>query len=409
MEVIKSVTLNLLEPTKVKQERLIELEHAYKEALSFIVSKGIKAKRTKLQSMFYNDVREFGLHSQIANDLFKDAVAILNNGGKVKRVTIPYNVPRSGKFATTKNGNPVVSIATLDGRVAVPIAMDGAYQRYEELLKQGYNTTFFRFNHSKIHVTLKKDYEIRQDYDAVLGVDVGVKRLAAVSIVNREGRILKQLYLGQDVGDKQRDISLRRSKLRSYADKGSRYARQALRRLKKYEDNYTTTRCWQVAHEIVKLAEKYNAFIAIEDLEGLKDARGNRKGNRKSKRIPYHKLRVALESVARQNNRLVVVVYPRGTSYICSRCGSKGSRNEAIFKCPNCGCIVNADRNASVNIAIRAGIQTSHPNTNGFFFAQIPDGNHAVNHGVFVHDRVGLWCLQHPYHPPRQTPSFRAG
>lgn len=89
---------------------------------------------------------------------------------------------------------------------------------------------------------LKKDYEdeVREgeNYDAVLGVDVGAKRLVAVSIINREGRILKQLYLGQDVGDRQRDIDLRRSKLRSYVEKGDRprEARQCLRRLRKYEE-----------------------------------------------------------------------------------------------------------------------------------------------------------------------------
>ena len=99
--------------------------------------KGIKARRTKLRTMFYEDVRGFGLHSQIANDFFKDDVAILNNGGRVKRVMIPYNIPGSGMFAYTKNGNPVVSIVTLDGGIAISIAMDGAYQRYEELLGQG--------------------------------------------------------------------------------------------------------------------------------------------------------------------------------------------------------------------------------------------------------------------------------
>jgi len=398
MEVIKSITLNLLEPTRVKREKLAELERRYKDALSFVVSQGIKASRIKLQSRFYKDVREFGLHSQIANDLFKDAVAILNNGGEVRRVTIPYNIPRSGKFATTKHGNPVISIATLNGRMVIPVAMDGAYERYEGLLKQGYATTFFRLNRSKIHVTLKKDFEIEEDYDAVLGVDVGVKRLAAVSIINREGRILKQLYLGQDVGDRQRDTDLRRSKLRSHADKGSRYAKQALRRLRKRESNYTTTRCWQVVHEIVELAEKYNAFIAIEDLKHLRDAKCNRKGNRKSKRMPYHKFRVALESVAGQNGRLVVAVYPRGTSHICSRCGMKGNRNKGYFKCPNCGYEANSDRNASVNVAIRAG--TSHPNTLAFF-AKIPDGNLSVNAGDFVHDGIGIRCLQHHISSPR--------
>jgi len=395
MEVVKSVALDLLKPTRAKQRNLLELESRYREALSFIVSQGIKVKRHQLQAMFYGKVRAFGLHSQVANDLFKDAVAILNNGGKVGRVTVPYNIPRSGRFSITKRGNPMVSIATLNGRMAIPICKDGNYRRYREMLEQGYKTTFFRLSHSNIYVALKKDFEVKQNYESVLGVDVGVKRLATVSIINAEGRILRQLYLGQDVGNKQRDIDLRRSKLRSYADDGSRCAKQALRRLRKYESNYTTTRCWQIAHEIVRLAEQYNAFIALEDLKNLKNSKGNRKGNRKAKRMPYHRFRVALESVAWQFNRLVVAIYARGTSHICSKCGAKGVRNRGFFKCPKCGYEANADRNASINVAIRAGI--NHPKTNGFF-AQFSDGNLAVNQGALVHDEIGVKCLQHKRH-----------
>jgi len=155
---------------------------------------------------------------------------------------------------------------------------------------------------SRFMLPSRKDFEIRQDYDVVLGVDVGVKRLVAVSIVDREGRVLKQLYLGQDVGGRQGDIDLRRFKLIGYVKRGVRSceAQQCLRRLRKYGSSYTTTRCWLVAHEVVRLAERCNAFIVIEDLGGLKDARGNREGNRKSRRMPYHRFRVALESVAGQ-------------------------------------------------------------------------------------------------------------
>jgi IS605 OrfB family transposase len=400
MEVVKTVTLNLLEPTKAKRQAIDDLRNAYQKALSLVVSQNAKAHRVKLQNLFYRKVREYGLHSQVANDLFKDAVAILNNGGKVGNVAIPINIPRSGNFGLTKNGNPVVSFTALNGRIAIPIAMDGAYHRYKELLIEGYKTTFFRFNKDRVHVVLKKGFPIKDNYDAVIGVDIGVKRLATVSVIGKEGRVLKQLYFGQDVGDRQRDISLRRSKLQNYRDKGSRYARKALRRLRKAESNYTTTRCWQVAHEIVKLAEQYNAFIAVEDLKGLKNAKANRKGNRKAKRMPYRRFRAALESVAGQSNRLVVAVHPRGTSHICSRCGSKGIREKAVFKCPKCGYEANADRNASVNIALRAG---EHPKTKGFFISQFPERNLAVNQGVLAHDEVGLRCLRHFQSSPKQA------
>jgi len=407
MKVVKTVTLNLLDPTNVKRKAINDLRKRYREALSFVVSQNVKANKVKLQSLFYEQVKEYGLHSQVANDLFKDAASVLNNGGKVGKVTVPFNIPRSGNFGITEDGNPVVCFATLiAGRIAVPIAMDGAYKRYETLLDEGYKTTFFKLNRHTIHVVLKKDFRFQEGSDAVLGVDIGVKRLAVMSIISKEGKVLKQPYLGEDVGDRQRDICLRRSKLRSHADNGSRYARQALRRLRKRESNYSTTRCWQVAHEIVELAERHNAFIAIEDLKRLKDARGNRKGNRKAKRMPYHKFRGALESVAGQNRRLVVAIRPKGTSHTCSRCGSKGTRSKAVFKCPKCGYEANADRNASVNIALRAG--TSHPKTNGFF-SQIPERNLAVNQGVLVHDRVGLKCLQHVNHLRDKPTCFNRG
>jgi hypothetical protein len=60
----------------------------------------------KLQSLFYRKAREYGLPSQVANDLFKDAASILNNSGKVGNVIVSFNIPRSGNFGTTKNGNP---------------------------------------------------------------------------------------------------------------------------------------------------------------------------------------------------------------------------------------------------------------------------------------------------------------
>lgn len=137
------------------------------------------------------------------------------------------------------------------------------------------------------------------------------------------------------------------------------------------------TRCYQVAHKIVDLAKKFDACIVIEDLTALKNARGNRKSNRKTKRMPYHKFREAIESVAAQEGIVVLLGDPRDTSKTCYKCGEIGSRNGAYFKCPNCGHQANADRNASVNVALRAGV------------TQTPEGNQTVNSGVFVHDGFG--------------------
>ncbi|MDF2957858.1 MAG: hypothetical protein OD814_001480 [Candidatus Alkanophagales archaeon MCA70_species_1] len=65
----------------------------------------------------------------------------------------------------------------------------------------------------------------------------------------------------------------RRSKLRSYADKGDKRARRALKKMKRDERNFVNTRIWQIAHEIVEIAMKYGV-IAIEKLKHFRKRNG---------------------------------------------------------------------------------------------------------------------------------------
>jgi putative transposase len=127
-----------------------------------------------------------------------------------------------------------------------------------------------------------------------------------------------------------------------------------MERLRGWENNFTTTRCWQVAHQVVDLAEKHGAAVAIEDLKDLNEdtrSKSNKKGRRKTHRMPYSKFRSSLESLALERGVPLVAVPPAYTSRRCSRCGEIGKRKGATFRCPKCDYLGNADRNASVNIA----------------------------------------------------------
>jgi len=378
----RTFVLTLLEPSTKKKRLAEDLLRRYRCALEFVVSSRAKASKVDLQRRFYRDVRSFGIPSMMSSYLFGDAVPILKTGGTVGNVTLPYNIPRSGGITETKRGNPILSIRVTKERIAIPIDANGAFARFKESLVAGWRPKAFRLSADKAFVVTEKHFAVKTDqrgYDSVIGIDVGVKRLAALSVLDMEGGVLKQLYLGQDVGDRQRDLSVRRSKLVSYREKGSRYAKQALGRLRRYESDFTKTRSHQIAHEIISLAKKYNAFIAVEELRNLYQARGSRKSNRKSKRLPYSRFRAALERLATQDGRLVVPVYPRGTSHECSRCGSRGVRKGATFTCWSCGYTANADRNASVNIARRAAFQ--RPKLPG----QISARNLQVMAGALVH------------------------
>jgi IS605 OrfB family transposase len=268
----------------------------------------------------------------MVQDARRDAWAKRNHKIEMfKSIPVTYNVPRSGSFGTTDRGNPVISISTVNGRVAVPVKQDGSYTRFQEFIKEGYDFTEFKLTRK--------------------GKGKNWIVLAAVSLIIN-GHIAKQLYFGRDVSQIKRDIGVRRSILQSKKAASDR-ARRALRRLRGYEANFTKTRCCQIAHEIVELAAENDASIAIEDLKGLNGTKLSRKSSRKVKRMPYSEFRQALESAAFQNGVNVVPVSPRDTSKTCYHCGNVSRNNrktQALFKC-TCGFEANADRAASVNIA----------------------------------------------------------
>ena len=415
--VTKTLELNLLRLTKTKRSLLESTLKEYASCANHILDALRESKpssSTELHHLTYEDCRRrFSLQAQLVEDCRRDVWA---NRGRVNRIftflPLSYNVPRSGGLRETKRGNPVFSVSTINGRIGVPVKQDGTWKRLQEHLNQGYGFTHFKLLPHRgwvAQVTLRKQFEMKAPHGGmnVLGVDVGVKRLAAVSVVSPEGRILRQIYFGQDVGDRQRDICLKRSRLRSHADNGSRYARRKLRRLREDESNYTKTRGYQVAHQIVELAKKNDATIAIENLKGLRDARGNRKGNRKSKRLPYYKFQQALQSVAHQNGVETTKVKARNTSKTCSRCDEIGHRNGGYFRCPSCGYEANADRNASVNIAKRLlrslpgrELQADTPTT---CTSQTPGRGAPVNVLVRRHG-LGAECQRHIDHPMSESP-----
>jgi len=291
------------------------------------------------------------------------------NPDEFNKVPIRFNIPRSGRFAKTKRGNPVIVIASFNGngRVALPIKQDGAYKRFVEHINNGWRCTQFRLHkengHYVVIANLRKKFKIKTHYQAVVGVDVNSGSFA-LTVLGGGGKVLKQLYLGQDIWYKQWKFMKRRATLQSYADKGSRKARRALRKLKGKERNFVNTRIWQVAHEIVEIALRYNAVIAIEKLKHLRKHNGKgkkpKRANRKIHRIPFAKFKTAIQSVAWQHGIDVVEVPAAKTSQRCPRCGYTSKKNwvffngkRKLFKC-RCGYEANVDRTASRNIATLA-------------------------------------------------------
>jgi len=414
MQIIKTIVLNLLPLTHSKTESLEELEQKWLEGSNHcfetlrywdVVAPDIPLTRYNLHALEYRHVKKMtGLQSQLVVDLFKNVFAIWHeyHVNAIGNASISFNIPRSGDIVSSRNKNPLMIVRALKRRLGLPIAQDGAWHRFKQFLREGWKFTAFQLKRYgsiwRILVSIKKEFSIRKDYTAIIGIDRGSRTLVALSIVDGKGKILKQLYFGRDIWDRQRDISLRRSKLFSFADKGDTKARRKLRTLYRKESQFVKTRCYQIAHQVLDLAEQYNACIALEDLRGLKNSRLNRRGNRKVKRMPYHQFEVALRQVAGQYNTAVISVNPAYTSQICSRCGAAHKTTAVVFKCSTCGYIANRDRNASVNIAFVAGISSLCINNT----PQISKRYASVNRHAWKDDGV-LSCLQHD----SQSPDFK--
>jgi putative transposase len=392
MESIRVTELNILPLTRNKESIIDDFRDRYLDALNLTLNFLTFCQPMndmELHGISYTSVRkETGLPAQIVQTARREVWSKEKVMFDVvfKRVSVRLT-ERDYRFRKTKRNNPVFAVTLFKGkRFALPIKKDGAWQRFNSFLDDGWNFKSIMLLEKNgswvIQAILKKDFPEPIRGKSILGVDVGSVTLATIS-VTKDKRIIRQLYLGREVCHKQRKISDRRSKLQSLADKGSSRARKSLAKLKSYESNYTKTECFKTAWKIIKIAKQFNSSIAIEKLRNCRTRKGqfNKRANRKVNKIPYFKLFSAIKGIAIREQIEVIEVDPRNTSRTCYKCGnvSKSNRKtQAIFKC-TCGHTCNADINASVNISHRAVDHAIQPIVCS---DQMPMGRTAVNQSL---------------------------
>lgn len=125
---------------------------------------------------------------------------------------------------------------------------------------------------------------------------------------------------------------------------------KALNRLSDREKNFTKTYNHYLSSNIVKFAVKNKAkFINLEDLNGIQQK------NRILESWSYYELASFITYKAAKYGIEVRKINPENTSNICSCCGNleEGQRvSQSLFVCKSCGVELNADFNASRNIAM---------------------------------------------------------
>ncbi len=195
-----------------------------------------------------------------------------------------------------------------------------------------------------------------------MGIDLGIKDFAIVSTMDkpfvninktksvkdlekklkREQRRLSRKYEGLKKRIKEEGVATRQNIQKQIVK-----VQKLHQRLSHLRENYTN----QVVNQIVRQEPSH---ITIEDLN-VKGMMKNRHLSKAIQKQNFYSFRVKLTNKCKQNGielRIVDRWYP--SSKTCSMCGSikKDLKlSDRAYVCRECGCTIDRDKNASINLA----------------------------------------------------------
>jgi len=184
---------------------------------------------------------------------------------------------------------------------------------------------------------------------AVVGIDVGLASFATFS--NGE-KIANPRFFREE----EKELA-RVQRKHSKAPKGTPERKKALKVVERVHERISNRRT-DFAHQISHRLVDQFGFIAFEDLN-IQNMLKNHCLAKSISDVAWGMLVKATESKAAYAGSTVVLVDPRNTSQMCSRCGLivKKDLSERVHRCPECGLSMDRDLNAAINI-LRLGLQS---------------------------------------------------
>lgn len=224
---------------------------------------------------------------------------------------------------------------------------------------------------NKLMLTCSYGFENKKEVlsdSKILGIDLGITKTATFSIFDTKKGCYEFIqggnYIdGGELKDKRQKIEARKRGLQM-ATKWSSDAKTGHGQKKRMEDaneigdkydRFRDTYNHKVSKYIVDLAVKNNCgVIQMENLSGFSE----HQSESFLKNWSYFDLQSKVTYKAEEKGIVVILVNPQYTSQRCSICGCihpdnrDCKKNQAKFECVKCGHKMNADENASRNIAL---------------------------------------------------------
>ena len=311
----------------------------------------------RLQTLVYREVRDrFGLLAQHTVRAIK-VVADSYKADKSSQHTfrpdaaVVLDTPRLYRLRAT-----LASIATLDGRIEVTLAIGGHQRGQLKDATKLAEADLIRDEKGRWRLLVCAHYTdppLANPVD-VLGVDMGIVNIA----VDSDGTV----HSGADlIGMRVRHRRLRK-RLQA---KGTRSAKRLLKKRSGKESRFAKDVNHRISKRIVSVAKRTDRAIAIEELGGIR----NRVRLRRHQRENLHSWSFAqlgqfLRYKAIVAGVVLVGVDPRNTSRTCPACGhcEKANRlSQSRFLCVSCGFADLADYVAAVCIRARGRVAVMQP------------------------------------------------
>ena len=184
---------------------------------------------------------------------------------------------------------------------------------------------------------------------SMVGIDVGLESFATLS--NGEKIDNPRFFRSEE------KALAKAQKRLSKCEKGTPERRKALKVVQRIHERIANMR-YDFAHQISnQLVSKYG-LIAFEDLS-IANMLKNHNLAKSISDAAWRMLVTITSYKAESAGSIVVLVDPRNTSQLCSRCGLKVTKSlsDRVHECPQCGLVMDRDENAAINI-LRLGLQS---------------------------------------------------
>ena len=184
---------------------------------------------------------------------------------------------------------------------------------------------------------------------SIVGIDVGLESFATLS--NGE-KIANPRFFREE----ESELARVQRKL-SKAPKGTPERKKALKVVQRIHERIANRRTDFANKVSCQLVDRYGVIV-FEDLN-IKGMMQNHRLSKSIGDVAWNILVKATESKAAYAGSKVVLVDPKYTSQMCSRCGLivKKGLSERVHRCPECGLTMDRDLNAAINI-LRLGMQS---------------------------------------------------